>query len=210
MASTSGSDKTPREMTPLAVAVASLLDERPMHPYEIAVSIRQRHMQEAVKLTFGSLYHTVEHMLAAGLVEPLETSREGRRPERTVYRLTDSGRACFHKRLRDLLARPRKEYSAYEAGLAFMHHVSAAEAAELLAARVEALETEIEAQEQLLQTVRSRGLSRLSLIEVEHAQAMRRAEVEWARQVIDECESGSLEWVAGYQPKRIPIEEVTN
>ncbi len=208
MPSTSGTVKNQRMMTPLAVAVASLLDERPMHPYEIAVSIRQRHMQEAVKLTFGSLYHAVEHMVSAGMVEPVETSREGRRPERTVYRLTDSGRECFHKRLRELLARPEKEYSAYEAGLAFIHHLSQAEAAELLRARVEALEVELAAQQQILQVLRSGGLSRLSLIEAEHAQAMRRAEIEWARQVIEECESGSLEWVAGYQRQQVPSEEV--
>jgi hypothetical protein len=39
---------------------------------------------------------------------------------------------------------------------------------------------------------------------------MRRAEIAWARRVIEECESGSLEWVAGYQPpKPMPIKEVT-
>src|SRR5690242_14900046 len=69
-----------------ALTVLCLLRERPMHPYEMQRLIRERHKDEFLDLKRGSLYHAMERLQAAGLVEPMETFREGRRPERTVYR----------------------------------------------------------------------------------------------------------------------------
>ncbi len=190
-------DKTPARMTPLAVAMASLLDERPMHPYEMAQAMRLRYMQEAVKLNFGSLYHAIELMLRGGLIEAAQTGREGRRPERTVYRLTDAGRELFKARLRELLAEPAKEYSTVEAGLAFMHHLGAEEAVALLRQRMAAQEASIKDTDRVLGMLARGGLSRLCIVEVEHAQALRRAEIDWMKGLVEEIETGRLEWFAG-------------
>jgi DNA-binding PadR family transcriptional regulator len=184
-------------MTPLAVAVASLLDERPMHPYEMSQAMRLRYMQEAVKLNFGSLYHTIDVMLRGGLIEASGTGRDGRRPERTVYCLTAAGRELFKARLRELLAEPSKEYSAVEAGLAFMHHLDAAEAVALLRQRMAAQEAFIKDTDRVLGMLARGGLSRLCIVEVEHAQALRRAEITWMKGLVEEIETGRLEWFAG-------------
>ena len=40
---------------PLALAVLALLFERPMHPYEMAATLRQRHKEDSIKLRYGSL-----------------------------------------------------------------------------------------------------------------------------------------------------------
>ena len=58
-------------------------------------------------------------MLAkAALIEMVETTREGKRPERTVYAITDEGRAVALERLRELLATLQPEYPTYCAALA--------------------------------------------------------------------------------------------
>ena len=43
-------------------------------------------------MNYGSLYGVVESLEKRGLVTPQETVREGRRPERTVYEITEAGR----------------------------------------------------------------------------------------------------------------------
>src|SRR5689334_23637431 len=53
-----------------------------------------------------SLYHAVDRLVEAGFVEAGETEREGMRPERTVYDVTDEGRAEFSSRLGHLLSTP--------------------------------------------------------------------------------------------------------
>jgi DNA-binding PadR family transcriptional regulator len=73
---------------PLALAVMALLYERPMHPYEMVSLMRERGKHESVRLRYSSLYSVVEALEREGLILPLETVREGRRPERTIYGLT--------------------------------------------------------------------------------------------------------------------------
>src|SRR5713226_3053419 len=103
--------------TPLALTVLNLLDERSMHPYEMQQLIRERGLDQSVKLKGGSIYDTMERLVAAGLVEALETSREGRRPERTVYAITDAGRDEFRAWLQEMLSRPAQEYPQLGAAL---------------------------------------------------------------------------------------------
>jgi len=64
----------------LALAVMNLLLERPMHPYEIQRLLRQRHKDELLVLKRGSLYHAINRLLQAGLIETVSTGRAGRRP----------------------------------------------------------------------------------------------------------------------------------
>ena len=45
-----------RVSNPLALAVLASLTERPMHPYEISTTLRQRAKEESIKLNYGSLY----------------------------------------------------------------------------------------------------------------------------------------------------------
>lgn len=186
---------------PLGVAVLSLLDERPMHPYEISFTMRERHMDYSIKLKFGSLYHVVDSLAACGLIEPLETSREGRRPERTVYRLTDAGQIALEERLAGMLAQPVPEYREYQAGLSFMHHLPPAEAARLLTHRAERLEVEIEARRQILAKVGEQH-ERLYLVELEHSLAMLEAEKNWTRWLVEEIRQERLKWPATAETAR--------
>src|SRR5438876_9967919 len=81
--------------TPLALAVMNLLMERPMHPYEMKSTMKERGHDQVIRLKGGSIYDTVERLEAGGFIKSQETSREGRRPERTVYSITEAGREEF-------------------------------------------------------------------------------------------------------------------
>jgi DNA-binding PadR family transcriptional regulator len=182
------------QMGPLAVAVLGLLEERPRHPYDIAFTMQTRRMHEHIKLSMGTLYHVVEQLRRSGWIRPTETAREGRRPERTTYAVTDEGRAHLRDRVRELIARPTRDYSSFEAGLAFMHQLDADEAAGLLRRRAESLTREIELWEFERERLRRRGLTRLALVEAELVQDSRRFQREWALRLAAEIESGELEW----------------
>src|SRR3974390_2073135 len=127
--------KPSRPTNPLALAVLALLFERPMHPYEMAATMKQRHKEESIKLRYGSLYTVIELLLARGLIVAQATSREGKRPERTVYRLTDAGGEELLDWLRDLLREPVKEYPQFEAALSLMPVLPPEEAIALLRTR---------------------------------------------------------------------------
>src|SRR5882757_5676087 len=109
--------KPRRTLTPLALVVLRLLRERPMHPYEIQQLIRDRAIAYVVKVRAGSLYHTIERLHRLALVEQVETGREGRRPERTIYAITEAGRDEYFDNLRDLVRNPEEEYPVFGAAV---------------------------------------------------------------------------------------------
>jgi DNA-binding PadR family transcriptional regulator len=128
---------------PLALAVLSCLIERPMHPYEISTTLRSRGKELSIKLNYGSLYAVVESLRKRGLVSAVETSREGRRPERTVYEITDAGRVEHEDWLAQLLSTPEREFTSLEAGLSLMPGLPPSEVARLLGERAERLRMEL-------------------------------------------------------------------
>ena len=180
--------------TPLALAVLNLLNERPMHPYELQQHMRERGHDFVIKLKGGSLYSTIERLMAAGLIEVVETSREGRRPERTVYSVTDVGRDELMLWMRELLARPMQEYPWFGAVLAFAAALPPNDVQTLLGFRSAALEAEIAAAESMLQAMARQEIPRLFGIEGEYGLAMRQAELAWVRQIVEEITTGALTW----------------
>ena len=178
---------------PLALAVMALLYERPMHPYEMVSLMRERGKHESVRLRYSSLYSVVGALEREGLLSPLETRREGRRPERTVYGITEAGREEFLTWLRELLSEPVKEYTQFAAGLSFIAALPPDEAVGLLGDRARLLEEEIgEARSQLDAIVEQWDLPRLFVIETEHELMLRQAELEWVRGIVQEIKSGAL------------------
>src|ERR1700680_3601119 len=107
--------KKVRLANPLALAVLALLFERPMHPYEMAATMKERHKEDSIKLRYGSLYTVIDLLLARGLIAATEPSRAGKRPERTVYTLTPAGLDELRDWMRELLRDPAKEYPQFEA-----------------------------------------------------------------------------------------------
>src|SRR5689334_6393452 len=136
-----------------ALTVLCLLRERPMHPYEMQRLIRQRHNDAFLDLKRGSLYHAIERLERAGLIEIVETSREGRRPERTVYRLTEKGEREALDWLRELLAKPVSEPSQFLAAMSFVLHLPADDVLDQLTERVHRLEMGLVALDAIMRTL---------------------------------------------------------
>ncbi len=176
-----------------ALTVLCLLRERPMHPYEMQRLIRQRKKDDFLDLKRGSLYHAIGRLQRAGLVEVVATTREGKRPERTVYRITERGGEELSAWLRELLANPARETSQFFAALSFIPVLQPHDALEQLEARAGLLEAEIAGMDSALRTLIPR-LGRVVLIELEYALAMRRAELEWVRSATADLRDGRLTW----------------
>ena len=182
-----------------ALTVLCLLHERPMHPYEMQRLIRQRHNDAFLDLKRGSLYHAIERLERAGLIEVVETSREGRRPERTVYRLTESGRVKLDAWMSQLIAEPVKEYPQFEAALSLLPVLHPDKVVTLLHTRIRILEKEIAEVRVLLDAASKAGLPRLLLIEGEYHLVQRETELAWVQNLAGELEAGTLEGLDGWR-----------
>jgi DNA-binding PadR family transcriptional regulator len=178
---------------PLALAVLVCLHERPMHPYEVATTLRQRHKADSVRLNFGSLYGVVESLERRGLIEAEATKRSGRLPERTVYALTDAGRIEMQDWLTDLISTPVKEYPAFQAALSFLPALPPDDVVTLLGERAGRLETELAAAAGARELVQKFGLPRLLWVEGQYAVTLRQAELDFVRQLVRDIQTGELD-----------------
>jgi len=184
---------------PLALAVLACLHERPMHPYEMAATMRERGKEQSIKLNYGSLYTVVDSLAKNGLIEAVEARREGRRPERTVYRLTGAGRTRLDAWMSQLLAEPVKEYPQFEAALSLMPVLHPDTVLELLRTRTRILQQEIARARVMLDTARKARLPRLLLIEGEYHLALQETELSWVENLADELEAGTLDGLDGWR-----------
>jgi len=179
----------------LALAVLGLLQERPMHPYEMASTLRDRHKDSSFKVNSGSLYDTVEALTREGWIEPVATQRDGRRPERTVYTFTPLGHREFLGWIDELIRTPVPEYPKFIGAVSYLGALGPDRAAEALAERAGHLERRIEETTAALgETVGSGRVPRLFMIEVECALHAWQAELAWTRATIDEIRDGRLAW----------------
>jgi len=183
---------------PLALAVLVTLWQKPMHPYEIAQTLRSQGKDATTKIKYGSLYTVVQNLEKHGFVEVADVERAGNRPERTVYGLTDAGRQEASEWLSDLLAVPAKEFPIFETALSFLAVLPPDEVVRLLQERLQNLEVEVASGRAALQKL-GETLPRLFLVEVEYQLHMVEAQAEWVRGFLEEIEKGSLPGVDGWR-----------
>ena len=186
----------PSKVQHWALAVLCLLRERDMHPYEMRLIIRERHKEERLLLKPGSLYHGIRWLHEQHLIEAINVSRQGKRPERTTYRITSTGEEHLQIWLGELLANPVREASSFAVALDHMVHLSPSNAAAELEKRFKSLEPQAKAMEDALQALRP-TIGRINVLELEYECALCRAELAWIQKLSQELRSGSLNWDIG-------------
>jgi hypothetical protein len=136
----------------------------------------------------------VGQLAKAGYVAELETSREGQRPERTVYALTDAGRAEFRDWLRELVAEPQQEYPHFVAALSLIAALPPGEVVSLLRHRLDLLHTERAEIRGLIDTTLASGVPELFLVEEQYRLALLTAETAFVEEFIAKITNPGTGW----------------
>jgi len=196
-----------RVRNPLALAVLTFLTSRPMYPYELATVLRATGKEQTIKINWGSLYTVVQNLEKHGLIEAAGTTRQGGRPERTAYAITDAGRTEMRDWLRELIRDPQQEYPLFATALSLVGALAPDDVIEMLGQRLATLDAEIAARQAELDAV-GQQVPRLFLIEVEYLLALRHAEAGWVRQLLADFDSGALgdldEWREFHRTGEMP------
>lgn len=176
---------------PVTLAALGALLERPMHPYQLATVLAGR----GVPVNRGSLYDTVDAMTRAGWTEPQPAERDGARPQRTPYALTEAGQAELVRRLDAQVRAPRREFPEFLGAVSHIGVLGRERAAGALRERAGRLAALIaQDQRRLDEALGSGSVPRLFVIEAEYALAMLRAERDWVLALAEDITSGRLAW----------------
>lgn len=181
-------------LTPLAVAALALLAEGPTHPYEMYQTLVLRSEDRLVKVRPGSLYHTVDRLARQGLVRATGTEREGNRPERTTYEITDDGTLALGERVADIIATPVNEYPEFPLGLGEAHNLPIGTVIDLLRKRIGLIRADITMLDGAVRAVRAKGLPAKYWLDVRYLRAMAEADAATLEALIDDLASGAISW----------------
>jgi DNA-binding PadR family transcriptional regulator len=182
----------------LALAVLATVQQRPMHRYEMASIMRARGKDQDMNVKWGSLYTVVQNMEKHGFLETIGSTRQGARPERTIYRITEAGKQELVEWTRELISTPQPEHPKFAAGLSVLAVLPPQEVIALSQTRLGRLEESISTQRAAI-AEHTKDLPRLFLIENEYSLAILEAEAAWVRSMLDELTSGTYPDLAGWQ-----------
>ena len=194
--------------SPLAMAVLSLLHAGPLHPYAMQRLIKEWGKDRVVNVgQRANLYKTIRRLQDAGLVAVLQTERDSRYPERTVYELTETGREAAADWIADMIAVPRNEFPQFPAALSFVMLLGPDKARAALEQRATALAAVLGEIDADLEHIPN-DLPRVTLMDDEYRRAVTAAELAWVTGVIEDLKAGTLTWsyemlaqVAQYLPE---------
>ncbi len=173
----------------LALAVLSTVYQRPMHRYEMASIMRARNKDQDMQVKWGSLYTVVDNLAKHGYVEVVGSDRQGARPERTIFAITEAGRRELVEWTRELISSPETEHPQFAAGLSVMVALPPDEVIELLQLRLASVQRKVAGRREAI-AVAVRDVPRLFLIEEEYLLAVDEAEASWIVEVVAEMIDG--------------------
>jgi DNA-binding PadR family transcriptional regulator len=183
----------PKERSSLGLIVLWLLWEGPKHVYRMQRLIESQGKDRVVNVrSRASLYQTIDRLVRLGLVQIRETVKAESRPDRTVYEITDEGRAAAREWLREMLRTTGGEFPEFITAVSVLFGLEPEDAAQQLETRAERLAAELaEAEAQLAENP---SLPRLFLLEEEYRRAILRAELDWVRSTVEDLRQGRLTW----------------
>ena len=166
-----------------------------MHAYRMQQLIKARDKDRIVNIAQrNSVYQTLDRLLRAELIEVADRVRTPGRPERTVYRLTDTGHSTLDTWLREMLSTPAREFPEFPVALASLAYLTPERAAGYLEERARDLRARLRQDESEAEKAEGMGLPRLFILENEYQHALTEAELRWVNGLVDDLREGRLTW----------------
>jgi DNA-binding PadR family transcriptional regulator len=182
------------ELTPLGIAVLALLNENPMHAYEMYQLLLKRRNDRLVKVRPGSLYHTVERLAGQEYVRATGTERAGNRPERTTYEITAAGQQALKERVRSGIESYVNEYPLFPVVLSEAHNLDVDDVIDRLGRRLRDLDALIAELEAVIADVTERQVPEPFWFSADYNRAVLAAERDWLTTLLQRLESKDLSW----------------
>ena len=135
---------------PAEYALLGLLEEQPMHGYEMFQQFEHGALGQIVHLEMSQLYAFLKKLERLEYLTS-ELEPQGPRPPRKVFSLTPHGRAAFHAWLQEPVERPREIRILFLIKLYFIRRVLPERTAALVEQQIEACHHFLEHLESLQQ-----------------------------------------------------------
>ena len=171
--------------------ILGVLHREDLHPYEIKRRLQAAMVECYLDIDVGTLYYAVRQLAKASHIEIRGQEQVVRGGERTIYGLTDGGRARFQALLLERFADRSPSMHPLYPALLFLHLADQDQVAALLRTRLTELaphEIEVDRLLTRIGPVVATGTRYL----MEHGLAHLRLERDWLRRLLADVEAGRV------------------
>jgi len=104
------------------LVILGLLKHRPLHGYEIKHIIEES-MGDWTNIQFGSIYFALNKLKKDGFLKIAGKEKQGGRPSRLIYEITENGMLEFKKQLETLWGEYDRQYFSLDIALFFLNEL---------------------------------------------------------------------------------------
>ncbi|GAA3099439.1 PadR family transcriptional regulator [Streptosporangium carneum] len=175
-------------MSSTRVLLLGVLLDGPLHGYEVRRRLELMGTHHWANVAYGSIYHGLSKMADEGLLERVEEGKGGK----TVYAITEVGRAEFGRHLLSHWWEIKPIVDPFQVALTFMDRLSAGELASAMEARAAQLHFAISMTERAMGGKQAYGAPRhideclrLNVLELQ-------AQLTWLNEAMEKVKNGEL------------------
>lgn len=182
--------------------ILGVLHRGDFHPYEIKRRLERAMVECYIDVDVGTLYYAVRQLEKDGFIEAVAEERVARGGVRTIYKITDKGRAEFRSGLHKQLEMEGPVTQTLYGALLFLHLADPEVVRAALRRRIARLGELIEKLKpirQELSPVLSTGGTHL----LDHLDLQRRLDRDWLQALLADIQKNGIKDVA--QPERLAI-----
>ncbi|MGF1470370.1 MAG: PadR family transcriptional regulator [Rubrobacteraceae bacterium] len=121
--------------------------------YDIVQELDRKMVHKWLDLKPGSIYHALRQLEKENAIEPVEQTREGRYPTKTLFEITAEGRERFDRLQEEAFLGVFPHFYGFKIALKFNTRRSAAEIERLANRAVEAIDAHLGAMDAYLETL---------------------------------------------------------
>lgn len=121
--------------------------------YDIVQELDRKMVHKWLDLKPGSIYHALRQLEKEGAVEPVEQTREGRYPTKTLFEITGEGRERFDTLQEEAFLGIFPQFYGFKVALKFNTRRSAAEIERFANRAVEAIDAHLAIMDEYLDTL---------------------------------------------------------
>lgn len=181
------------------LVLGAVRETGPVHGYDLRRELLSWGAEEWANVTPGSVYNALKTLVREGMLEVVGTDRQGARPERTTYRITEEGEEDLLRLLRENLWQSGLPNHPLLAGLAFLPLFPRDELAKAMRHRADKLRAQATQRRSEARTIAASDGAPLGGIPAHVAESFRltaallEGEAAWAGDLAERLERGELD-----------------
>lgn len=175
----------------LQLIILGLLFKKDLHPYEVMHIMKERAMENYIKINYGTLYYNVEQLHKRGDITVKEVVHEGNRPDKTVYTITSQGRERFMQLLHKQFQDSTPMYHPLHPALMFTQHADPFTVRQAMERRGEKLEENIHRLRGIMEGLEGQ-IHWANMHIMKNGLMHKEIELKWVRQFLEELAEKGL------------------